>query len=103
HAVVDAGTITAVTAITNALPAGTNNIGDVDVLTVPSDPFGANADAASATGSISAKLRFIAATGIPVTNTVTVDTELSAAAVIANNEAVPTTSRIGAYMYARNG
>lgn len=76
------GTVTAVTAISNALPAGTNNIGDVDVLsiaagdnnignvdivTVPTDPFGANADAASATGSISAKLRFIAATGIPIT------------------------------------
>jgi hypothetical protein len=57
---------------TGALPAGTNNIGDVDVLTVPADPFGANADAASATGSISAKLRFIAATGIPITGTVTV-------------------------------
>jgi hypothetical protein len=55
-----------------ALPAGTNNIGDVDVLTVPADPFGANADAASATGSISAKLRFIASTGIPITGTVTV-------------------------------
>ena len=55
-----------------ALPAGTNNIGDVDVLTVPADPFGVNADAASATGSISAKLRFIAATGIPVTGTVSV-------------------------------
>jgi hypothetical protein len=55
-----------------ALVAGSANIGDVDVLTVPADPFGANADAASATGSISAKLRFIAATGIPVTGTVTV-------------------------------
>ena len=55
-----------------ALPAGTNNIGDVDVLTVPADPFGVNADAASATGSISAKLRFIAGTGIPITGTVTV-------------------------------
>lgn len=55
-----------------ALPAGTNNIGDVDVLTVPADPFGANADAGSATGSISAKLRFIASTGIPITGTVTV-------------------------------
>ena len=54
------------------LNAGTNNIGDVDVLTVPADPFGANADAASATGSISAKLRFIASTGIPITGTVTV-------------------------------
>ncbi len=51
-----------------ALPAGSANIGDVDVLTVPADPFGLNADAASATGSISAKLRFIAATGIPVTS-----------------------------------
>ena len=50
-----------------ALPAGTNNIGDVDVLTVPADPFGVNADAASATGSVSAKLRFIASTGIPIT------------------------------------
>ncbi len=79
-------TVSAVTAITNALPAGTNaigklaansgvdigdvdvtslpalvagtaNIGDVDVLTVPADPFGVNADAASSSGSISAKLR----------------------------------------------
>ena len=80
---VTSGTITAVTAITNALPAGTNaigklsansgvDIGDVDVTTVPADPFGVNADAASATGSISAKLRFIASTGIPVTGTVSV-------------------------------
>jgi hypothetical protein len=44
----------------------------VGVITVPTDPFGANADAASATGSISAKLRFIAATGIPVTSLPTV-------------------------------
>lgn len=51
-----------------ALVAGTANIGDVDVLSVPGDPFGANADAASATGNISAKLRFIATTGIPVTS-----------------------------------
>lgn len=49
------------------IPAGTNDIGKVDVQTVPADPFGANADAASASGSISAKLRFIAATGIPIT------------------------------------
>lgn len=40
--------------------------------TVTADPFGANADAASATGSLSAKLRFIASTGIPITGTVTV-------------------------------
>ena len=45
-----------------ALPAGTNNIGDVDVLTLPADPLGANADAASTaggTGSLSAKLRLM--------------------------------------------
>lgn len=64
-------------AVQEAIPAGTNNIGDVDVLTiaagdnnignvdivtVPADPFGANADAAvaaGAAGSISAKLRSI--------------------------------------------
>lgn len=40
----------------------------VSVQDVPADPFGLNADAASATGSISAKLRFIASTGIPVTS-----------------------------------
>lgn len=70
HAVTNAGTFAV--QVSSALPAGTNNIGDVDVLTVPADPFGANADAASATGSISAKLRFIASTGIPITGTVTV-------------------------------
>lgn len=41
---------------------------DVDVTRVPTDPFGANADAASATGSISAKLRQLAAVGVPVTS-----------------------------------
>lgn len=40
--------------------------------TVTADPFGANADAASATGSISAKLKFIAGTGIPITGNVAV-------------------------------
>jgi len=70
HAVTNAGTFAV--QVSSALPAGNNNIGDVDVATVPADPFGANADAASATGSISAKLRFIAGTGIPITGTVTV-------------------------------
>jgi hypothetical protein len=65
------GVIAAVTAISNALPAGTNaigklaansgvDIGDVDVTSLPADPLGANADAivaAGATGSISAKMR----------------------------------------------
>lgn len=81
HAVTNAGTFAV--QVSSALPAGTNaigklaansgvDIGDVDVTSVPADPFGTNADAASATGSISAKLRFIAATGIPITGTVTV-------------------------------
>jgi putative ubiquitin-RnfH superfamily antitoxin RatB of RatAB toxin-antitoxin module len=35
-------TVSAVTAITNALPAGTNNIGDIDVLSLPSIPAGTN-------------------------------------------------------------
>ena len=48
------------------LATGSNVIGLVNVNTVPADPFGVNADAASASGSISAKLRFIATTGIPV-------------------------------------
>ena len=46
--------------------------GALAIGSVPTNPFGANADAASATGSISAKLRFIASTGIPITGTVTV-------------------------------
>lgn len=80
---IDANGEPGISAIRSALPAGTNaigklaansgvDIGDVDVTSVPADPFGVNADAASATGSISAKLRFIASTGIPVTGTVTV-------------------------------
>lgn len=59
---VDAVTTAINSGVAAALPAGTNNIGDVDVLTVPADPFGATADAAvtaGATGSISAKLRSI--------------------------------------------
>lgn len=40
NTIVDSGTITAVTAITNALPAGNNNIGDVDVATLPSVTIG---------------------------------------------------------------
>ena len=66
-----------------ALAAGTNNIGDVDVLTVPTDPFGANADAASSSGSISAKLRQIATNGIPVTNAGTFATQVDGAALTA--------------------
>lgn len=59
---------TAITAAGALIPGDASNGLDVDVTRVPTDPFGANADAASATGSISAKLRFISATGIPVTS-----------------------------------
>ena len=71
-----------------ALAAGTNNIGDIDVLTVPADPFGVNADAASATGSISAKLRFIAATGIPVTALPAIPTGSNTIGALTANQSV---------------
>jgi hypothetical protein len=48
--------------VTAVLDAGAVNIGDVDVVSVPADPFGANADAAAtagSTGSIQAKLRLV--------------------------------------------
>lgn len=68
---IDANGELGISAIRSALPAGTNgigkltansgvDIGDVDVTSVPADPFGANADAAvaaGAAGSIQAKLR----------------------------------------------
>lgn len=52
---------------TNARRLKTDADGNLqtDVLTVPADPFGTNADAASATGSMSAKLRSIAAVQLP--------------------------------------
>jgi hypothetical protein len=54
-------TLAAGTAAYGKLSANSGvDIGDVDVTSVPTDPFGANADAASATGSISAKLKGIA-------------------------------------------
>lgn len=98
-------------AVATSLPAGVNNIGDVDVLTVPSDPFGANADAASPTGSLSAKLRWIAGTGIggatmlPTgTNSIgIVDTELPAAGALADNMANPTTPLVGACLMQFDG
>ncbi len=58
----------AVTAAGALIPGDATNGLDVDVTRVPTDPFGANADAASASGSISAKLRQIATNGIPVTD-----------------------------------
>lgn len=49
-----------VSVFTYPFPPGDNNIGNVDIVTVPADPFGTIADAivaAGATGSFSAKLR----------------------------------------------
>lgn len=53
------------TADSTAVIAGdaTNGL-DVDVTRVPTDPFGANADASSTNGSISAKLRHLAGVGM---------------------------------------
>jgi hypothetical protein len=45
-----------------SISTGDNNIGNVDIVTVPADPFGANADAAATAdgeASISAKLRLM--------------------------------------------
>lgn len=45
-----------------SIAAGDNNIGNVDIVTVPSDPFGANADAAAtagSTGTMQAKFRLM--------------------------------------------
>lgn len=45
-----------------SIAAGDNNIGNVDIVTVPTDPFGANADAAAtagSTGSMQAKFRLM--------------------------------------------
>ena len=67
---VDVVTLPAIPAGTNnigdvdiaSIAAGDHNIGNVDVATVPADPFGANADAAAtagSAGSIQAKLRLV--------------------------------------------
>ncbi len=53
HTVVDSGTLTAVTTLTNALPAGNNNIGDVDVASVPTLTVKENYPAGSVTIGIS--------------------------------------------------
>ena len=49
---------------TAAIAGDATNGLDVDVTRVPTDPFGANADASSTSGSISAKLRHLAGVGL---------------------------------------
>jgi len=64
------GAQTTVITAAGALVGGdaTNGL-DVDVTRVPTDPFGANADAASATGSFSAKLRKLTESSSTVNST----------------------------------
>jgi hypothetical protein len=68
------GTITAVTAITNALPAGTNNIGDVDVLTLPGVAGVAAHDAAISGNPVRTGMRAGTALFTAVADGDTVDT-----------------------------
>ena len=64
-----------------SIAAGDNNIGNVDIVTVPADPFGANADAAATaggTGSIQAKLRNLTSTNDAIKTAVeTIDNAIS--------------------------
>lgn len=64
-----------------SIAAGDNNIGNVDIVTVPADPFGANADAAATaggTGSIQAKLRNLTSTNDSIKTAVeTIDNAIS--------------------------
>jgi hypothetical protein len=64
-----------------SIAAGDNNIGNVDIVTVPADPFGANADAAATaggTGSIQAKLRNLTSTNDAIKTAVeTLDNAIS--------------------------
>lgn len=69
---------------------------DVDVTRVPTDPFGANADAASASGSISAKLRQIATNGIPVT--AIPNDEYETVAASATDQILGATGAVGDYL-----
>lgn len=66
-----------------SIAAGDNNIGNVDIVTVPADPFGANADAAATaggTGSIQAKLRNLTSTNDSIKTAVeTIDNAVSGA------------------------
>ena len=109
-----------------ALPAGANNIGDVDVLTLPAIPAGANkiggvdldSDATIA-AAVPAAGQFIAGTDgtnarglktdtagelqVDVLTLPAVDSELPAAAALADAAANPTTPTVGADLQVFNG
>lgn len=72
-----------------ALPAGGNNIGDVDVLTLPALPIGGN--------TIGAVNQAGAPWSVTISGTPTVDSELPAAVALADNAANPTAPAVGAF------
>jgi len=76
---VNTGSVT----ITAALPSGTNNIGDVDVLTIPSITIASQAN--------------------PFSTAIAVDTELPTASALADNTANPTVPAVGAHMMSFDG
>jgi hypothetical protein len=93
-----------------ALPAGTNNIGDVDVLTVPAplNVTGGGVEtgalrvtiANDSTGVVSVDDNGASLTvdgTVSISGTVTVDSELPAAAALADNAANPTAPAVGAF------
>lgn len=84
---VSAGRLWASATIDAALPAGTANIGDVDVLTVPT-PLSTTGNGTAATA-----LRVTVASD----STGVIDTELPAAAALADNAANPTAPAVGAF------
>lgn len=72
--------------VTGSLPAGTNNIGDVDVLTLPSLPAGGNVIGA-----------------VTQSGSWTADTELPAAAALADATGNPTAPAVAAFLELFNG
>lgn len=100
----------------NPIPAGTNNIGDVDVLTVPAplSTSGGGTEATAlrvtiandSTGVVSVDDNGASLTvdgTVAVSGTVTVDSELPAAAALADNTANPTVPGVGAFLMAFDG
>lgn len=79
-----------------AIPAGTNNIGDVDVLTLPALPAGTNNIGDVDVLSLPALPAGSNAIG-------TVDTELPAAALAADAAALPTAPFVRTVLYGHNG
>jgi hypothetical protein len=92
HTVVDSGTITAVTAITNALPAGTNTIGKVDIL----GNAGAILDGTAGTPSVGVLTvqGVSGGTAQPVSGTVVAEIEGHAGATLDSAAGTPNTQAV---------